>query len=171
GPSVIHRHILSVIASAMKGNARLRILDAGCGGGELMRYLSQELTDLAPEVKIEVSGFDVSDFSPHGARDLADNIQVIQTGEMWPYPDRSFDAVVYNQVLEHVADHRLFFRELGRVLRPGGISIHVFPLKECIYEPHVFIPFAHRIPIPAYINAMAHLGFLRKRALCIPGDG
>jgi hypothetical protein len=42
-----------------------------------------------------------------------------------PYPDGSFDAVVSDQVLEHVAappSHTV--RELSRVVRPGGLIVH-----------------------------------------------
>jgi SAM-dependent methyltransferase len=169
--SVTHQHILSVIVTTMKRKNDLRILDAGCGSGTLMRYLSQGLRELMPGGRIEVCGFDVDNFSPHGTRDLASGIQVVQSGQVWPYPDASFDVVVSNQVLEHVADHAFFFRELWRVLTPKGISVHLFPVKEYIYEGHVFIPLAHRIPVPVYINAMARIGFMRKQALLIPGTG
>lgn len=40
-----------------------------------------------------------------------------------PYGDESFDIVIANHVLEHVADDRRGLRELSRVLRPGGFAI------------------------------------------------
>lgn len=39
------------------------------------------------------------------------------------FPDASFDIVLANHVLEHVADDRLGVQELHRVLRPGGFAI------------------------------------------------
>lgn len=40
-----------------------------------------------------------------------------------PYPDASFDLIVANHVLEHVADYPASLQELSRVLKPGGMAI------------------------------------------------
>ncbi len=44
-----------------------------------------------------------------------------------PFPDRSFDAVICNHVLEHVADDRSAMLELRRVLRDGGWALLLVP--------------------------------------------
>ena len=41
-------------------------------------------------------------------------------GTTFPFADDSFDVCVSNYVLEHVADAETHFREVARVLRPGG---------------------------------------------------
>ena len=45
-----------------------------------------------------------------------------------PFPDQSFDAIICNHVLEHVADDRQCARELFRVLKPGGWAIMQVPI-------------------------------------------
>lgn len=45
-----------------------------------------------------------------------------------PFPDASFDIVVANHVLEHVADDQVAMRELRRVLKPGGQAILQTPI-------------------------------------------
>jgi SAM-dependent methyltransferase len=109
----------------------------------------------------EVHGFDVVD---HGVQrqgfldqaaallnskapgvDWATRLHAISVGDPWPFEAESFDYVVANQVLEHVHDHRRFLAENKRVMKEGGISYHLFPLKHYLQEGHLHIPFVHRI--------------------------
>ena len=46
-----------------------------------------------------------------------------------PLPDASFDVLICNHLLEHVADDRLALRELHRILRPGGWGILLSPVE------------------------------------------
>jgi SAM-dependent methyltransferase len=39
------------------------------------------------------------------------------------YPDAHFDVVISNEVVEHLIDPLEFFREVHRVLRPGGVAV------------------------------------------------
>jgi SAM-dependent methyltransferase len=47
---------------------------------------------------------------------------------MLPFPDDSFDLIICNHVLEHVADDRAAMRELYRVLRPGRPALLQVPI-------------------------------------------
>jgi len=46
-----------------------------------------------------------------------------------PYADQSFDWVIANHVLEHVADDRAALGEICRVLKPGGLAILQTPFS------------------------------------------
>ena len=48
-------------------------------------------------------------------------------GRHIPFPDASFDVVFSSNVLEHVRDLDQLEGEIKRVLRPGGICVHVLP--------------------------------------------
>jgi SAM-dependent methyltransferase len=48
-------------------------------------------------------------------------------GRHIPFPDATFDVVFSSNVLEHVRDLEQLEDEIKRVLRPGGICVHVLP--------------------------------------------
>ena len=48
-------------------------------------------------------------------------------GESIPYPDASFDVVVSDNVFEHLDNPLAVFREVHRVLRPGGLLLAKTP--------------------------------------------
>jgi SAM-dependent methyltransferase len=48
-------------------------------------------------------------------------------GRVLPFPDAHFDAVMSSNVLEHVRELPLTLSELARVLKPGGVGLHVMP--------------------------------------------
>lgn len=48
-------------------------------------------------------------------------------GRHIPFPDRSFDVVFSSNVLEHVHDLPGLLNDAVRVLKPGGIMVHILP--------------------------------------------
>jgi SAM-dependent methyltransferase len=167
--SVTHEHFLYLISSEitkrLKGKNNfgqtIRILDAGCGNGLLIAYLYRNLPKINPDFSFDLHGFDVTDSQVQKSDFFDTTIKILQThiptvewesklsiiqgNQIWPYQRDSFDFVISNQVLEHVVDHELFFSNTYRVLKPSGFSAHLFPLKSCIYEGHLDLPFAHKI--------------------------
>jgi len=51
-----------------------------------------------------------------------------------PLVDRCFDTVILSDVLEHIYEHRALMREIGRVLKPGGVLIMNSPFLYRIHE-------------------------------------
>lgn len=47
----------------------------------------------------------------------------IASAETIPYPDEAFDVVFSDNVLEHLSDPLTVFREVQRVLKPGGVFL------------------------------------------------
>jgi 2-polyprenyl-3-methyl-5-hydroxy-6-metoxy-1,4-benzoquinol methylase len=101
------------------GAAPSRILDAGCGDGINLMFLSRMRTERQWRTTIvgtDYSSLRVSRARTHDASRLV-RACVVELG----FRDESFDVVLCNQVLEHVPEDRTGFRELRRVLRPGGL--------------------------------------------------
>ncbi|HSX89291.1 MAG TPA: bifunctional 2-polyprenyl-6-hydroxyphenol methylase/3-demethylubiquinol 3-O-methyltransferase UbiG [Pseudomonas sp.] len=98
----------------------LQVLDVGCGGG----LLSEEFAALG----CQVTGIDPSEPTLQAAREHARkgglNIRYLSgRGEALPFEDRSFDLVCCCDVFEHVEDLDAVLREIGRVLKPGGVLL------------------------------------------------
>jgi SAM-dependent methyltransferase len=80
-----------------------RVLDYGCADMPYRRFFP----DTVDYVGADLPGNDVA------------TVELRPDGTV-PVPDRSFDAVLSTQVLEHVEDPALYLSECARVLRPGG---------------------------------------------------
>ncbi|MGQ9663173.1 MAG: class I SAM-dependent methyltransferase, partial [Kiritimatiellia bacterium] len=93
-----------------------RILEVGAGTGIQAKILAEH-------------GFDVVGIDLASSHYRAVRVWPIQDydGERIPYPDLSFDVVFSSNVLEHVANLPQFLAEVYRVLKPGGLAIHVVP--------------------------------------------
>lgn len=60
-----------------------------------------------------------------------------------PESDASFDVVICNHVLEHIADDRRAMTELRRVLKPGGLAVLQHPIHDrpdTFEDPNVVAP-------------------------------
>jgi len=94
---------------------KMRMLDVATGTG-LVAQAALDL-GLSPD---RVTGVDPSRGMLEENR-KARSIQLVQgRGESLPFPDSSFDFVSMGYALRHVEDLGMLFRELHRVLKPGG---------------------------------------------------
>lgn len=94
-----------------------RVLDVGCGDGVLSVRLAQE--------GAQVTGLDDDLRMLEAARCRAGNATIRPTfvggdAEALPFPDGSFDIVVAITILCLLSDPKKAFREMARVLQPGG---------------------------------------------------
>jgi ubiquinone/menaquinone biosynthesis C-methylase UbiE len=94
----------------------VKILDVGCGAGHILG----EIRHLNPHAAL--IGLDVSEMAVSRARERMPEARydVIVDGGPFPLPDRSVDFLFTSEVVEHIYDTENAFREMARVLRPGG---------------------------------------------------
>ena len=115
-----YRHILN----AANITAEDRLLDLGCGIGNLLIALGERIDFRQPSVGVDVSPdlIHIGEREIEAAR-LQDRIRLqLAPATRLPFEDAAFDVVITSHVLKHLDDEalRTSFREVVRVLRPGG---------------------------------------------------
>ncbi|MGB5559032.1 MAG: methyltransferase domain-containing protein, partial [Paracoccaceae bacterium] len=100
------------------------VLDVGCGSGGITLFLARELP------MKHITGFDIEEPVIAAARrrcdqEGAEDRVAFVRGEPgpFPFPDASFDIVFSKDALIHIADKEALFRDIARVLTPGGIFV------------------------------------------------
>jgi ubiquinone/menaquinone biosynthesis C-methylase UbiE len=113
-----------------------RILDAGAGEQRYRRYCGH----------LEYVAQDSARYDPSASRvglqmdkwDYA-KLDVVSDIAALPAPDRSFEAVLCAEVLEHVPDPVRVLGEIARVLKPGGVLLLTAPFCSLThFAPHHF---------------------------------
>ena len=121
-----------------------KVLDFGCGIGRTVSALMLRGYDAYGVDVGEWWGRDNDAYwhdSPLPPAHIRDRLSAVSESDYrLPYPDRYFDLIISSQVFEHVFNYVDVFRELGRVVKPGGLSVHVFPGPGSPMEPHLGIP-------------------------------
>src|SRR5207302_10541816 len=112
------------ILSAAKITPRDRILDLGCGIGNILIALAEGTSFEKPAVGVDVSPALIDLGRKEVQRAGMDGrirLQVAPATSL-PFDDADFDVVLTSHVIKHLDDEALprAFREVARVLRPGG---------------------------------------------------
>lgn len=110
-------------------NEQLRgtVLENGCGLGQYLERLSEE-ANLAVGMDIEFERL-------LEAKQKNPNL-VCAAGENLPFERGQFDAILSNEVIEHVVDDHEAVAEMARVLRVGGRMFVFCPNRGYPFETH-----------------------------------
>jgi ubiquinone/menaquinone biosynthesis C-methylase UbiE len=118
------RRVRRLAWEALRPAPGQRLLDAGCGAGEVARELAGEVSGgVSGRFGGEVVALDYSAVTVAAAAQRHDGSAVCYlTGDVsaLEFPDGHFDGVRSERVLQHVADPDRAIAELVRVTRPGG---------------------------------------------------
>lgn len=137
----LHQALLRDAGHILPSHAK--VLDFGCGAGAMVsEYLRQ--------------GFDAHGCDPKITLDTA-TLHPLPESRI-PFADNTFDFIFSDQVLEHVQDHAAALAEMRRVLRPDGVTLHIFPSRWKPLESHVLVPLAGVWQNRAWLRLWASLG-------------
>jgi ubiquinone/menaquinone biosynthesis C-methylase UbiE len=97
-----------------------KVLELGCGNGELWRNKENEIPKGAEIILSDISEGMVNDARVN-LKNFQDKIQfqIIDCSEL-PYEDGTFDIIISNHMLFYVKDREKAFSEIKRVLKTGG---------------------------------------------------
>ncbi len=109
---------LQMIADMIKPESR--VLDIGCGDGQLLRYLVQTRNVVGRGIELSQAGVNAS---------VAQGLSVVQgdaDSDLSDYPTQAFDYVVLSQTLQATRNPRRVVSELVRIGRKAIISFPNF---------------------------------------------
>lgn len=138
------------------------VLDFGCGNGAQTVELAGAQRRLIA-VDIDLADLSTLKAAAGPARAI---FPVLYGGSDLPLPDRSVDAAVCFEVLEHVTDEAVALAEILRVLKPGGDFVLTVPNKWWIFETHgaalPLLPW-NRVPLFSWLPGPLHRRFALAR--------
>ncbi|MEM6310637.1 MAG: class I SAM-dependent methyltransferase [Pseudomonadota bacterium] len=127
-------YLLELITRKVKREQALKVLDLGCGHGDVHDYLTDS------GVSMELTGLDVAaSVLEHAKKAHPGNNYITYEGNRIPFDDDTFDVAFTICVMHHVdpAQWASFLGEMRRVVRPSGIVV--------VFEHNPMNPVTRRI--------------------------
>lgn len=113
-----------------------RIADLGSGTGIIKKELEEITGKSIIGIELDTS------FVETRKRTAAGDVTRL------PLPDGGLDFAMLNHLYEHVGDQGALFREVRRVLAPGGAAYVSAGNRLMVMEPHYRLPFLSWLPRP-----------------------
>jgi SAM-dependent methyltransferase len=139
-----------------------RLVDVGCGAGDLFRTLGSRVRSYVGVDLVRYDHFPSEGAAGFVSTDLNDHI---------PLDDACADAVVSVETIEHLENPRAFMRELVRLARPGGLVLVTTPnqlsflSKLTLVVKNRFNAFTD-VDYPAHITALLEADLHRIAVEC-----
>lgn len=112
-----------------------KVLDIGPGQGEIL-HLLRTLYGNHVELYALDRHDEVLNNLPENTHltkmNLWDLLNYEQGLQRIPFPDKTFDAIIFTEIIEHVIFPQILLAEVSRILKPGGFLILTTPNIHCL---------------------------------------
>lgn len=111
----------------------LRVLNAGCGSGEMTMLLARNSSWQVDAIDVDQEAVSLSLALKQrlGLRNVR-----IYRAEIETYTGRDYDIIVCNDVLEHLPNDREAAAKLAQMLKPGGLLCVSVPALQWLFGYH-----------------------------------
>ena len=165
------------IANLVTKNAK--ILDVGCGNGELMKYITENISK-------DIRGIELS--KSNVQRCVEKGLTVIEGDaekDLKQFPDGSFDFVILSQTLQAFLDPENVLNELLRIGKKAIVSIPNFghwkvrlhlllkgtmPVTENLPNEWYNTPNLHMCTIKDFVNFCNHKNIKINKSMCLTNE-
>jgi SAM-dependent methyltransferase len=127
------KHFFDWVLDEFQPHLRGRVLEVGAGAGTITRRLLERYPDLTV-VALEPAENMFVDLEAYAALEPRATARRSTLAEYLPDPSVPFDAVIYLNVLEHIADDGAEIRMAADSLRSGGALLVFGPAHEMLYS-------------------------------------
>lgn len=104
--------------------AGMRVIDVGCGAGEVSLLVARMVGEGGQVVGLDVDERALATAQQRTREQGVQNVSFLQSDLSEPMPDlASFDAVVGRRVLMYVPNPAAALRHLAASLKPGGVAV------------------------------------------------
>ncbi len=147
----VHMGRLKKIIGLIPKRKNMKILDAGCGEGQLLSMVLKKfgLSNL------KLYGTDITSISLESAKKRIENAEFsLQDLRNLDYKDEFFDLIMCTEVIEHIPEYKKVLKEFERILKKGGILIISFP-NEFLWNVSRFFLGRKSIKNPDHYNSFS----------------
>jgi ubiquinone/menaquinone biosynthesis C-methylase UbiE len=137
----MYKELYKLLCARSRPQSHTKLLEVSCGRGGGLSHLLKAWPGSSSAVGLDYSANAVR-FCRQAYGHIANLAFVQGSGLELPFADASFDVVLNVEASHNYGDDLAFFREVNRVLRPGGMFLYsdyrrpelVAPLKQTLRE-------------------------------------
>ena len=147
-----------IISKFFPRGKKLKILDYGCGEGIILKMMHQ-INPASSYVGVDISKKIIQ---KNKKRMPQFNFFQIEEEEKLPFQNSYFDFIISTDVIEHVYNTPMLFKELSRILKPGGKILLTVPYHGFIKNLAIILSNKFEL---IFDPESTHIRFFTKKSL------